>query len=214
MGLEVDMGLVGYQGRKGSGTRQPARLDDTGAVVVNPRVPPYFLPVFDGANFISCSDVTAGIAPGTAIGTSPAISLANPPNSGVVLVLEKIFLAYVSGTLAEGPLVAVVNPTSDLAKVSAGTALVPVNAYVGSGGKPQGVVTTGVTLSIAPTFLRKIYDLVPFAGAGVVPPIPDQFEIGGSILLAPGAILSLVQVAGAGTTPRVSLGFQWQEVTL
>ena len=65
----------------------------------------------------------AGVAPGTdSVATTQAVSLYNPPGSGVDLVILQARMAYVSGTLGAGEMLWTKNTDSAAAAVT-GTAL-------------------------------------------------------------------------------------------
>jgi hypothetical protein len=50
----------------------------------------------------TASNAVAGVAPGTALGTTPPIAIYNPINSGVNAVVRNASVGYVSGTLGAG----------------------------------------------------------------------------------------------------------------
>lgn len=151
-----------------------------------------------------------GVAPGTSIGTTAAFSLYNPNGSGVNLVVLKVSMGYVSGTLGAG-LVHYLANTNVAAAATTGTAITAVNALLGGGLAAQGKPLTTATLPVAPTILRPFCSLDATLATSVVGPWRIEEDVDGEFIVAPGCTLSLHGTAAAGTSPLVCFGVTWEE---
>lgn len=152
-----------------------------------------------------------GVAPGTDLtSTTPPVSLYNPNGSGVNLVLLKARLAYVSGTLGAGEMVWVAN-TSLSAAATTGTDLTVVNHKLGQGagvGKPFHTATIPAAGTITRVAFSLDASLASTAGVNLL----QEDDVDGAIIIQPGATISLVADAAAGSTPRVAISLLWAEV--
>lgn len=154
----------------------------------------------------------AGVAPGTAIGTTAAFALHNPADSGVYVAIEKVAIGYISGTLGAGTIWHLRNDDTSLA-VPTGTAIAEKPA-IPNGGGPQAVALTTATLGAAPVIIRPFASLQASLAATAVAPWLAQEDIEGAIILAPGTTYSLQATAAAGSSPLVAFGVTWEEVAL
>ena len=190
------------------GTQVVGRADKTGAAVVSTLNGAY---TESGARstLMVASTAVAGVAPGTALSTTPPFVLWNPPGSGKKLSVLKSMLGYVSGTLGAGSLVFAA-VLSQVTVPTTGAELVPVCTDLGM---PRGVgrVFQGSTLVSVPQILYPAFMLGAFVG-GANPPQDSIDVVDGSIIVEPGTALCLQGVAGAGTTPLVLLGMKWAEI--
>jgi hypothetical protein len=154
----------------------------------------------------------AGVAPGTALSTTPPFCLYNPVNSGKNLVVLRTSLGYVSGTLGAGSLVYASNGAAQPSAPTTGTALVVSINLLGSGGGGVGKAFQGSTLAAAPLIIRPTYTLGAFLAttAAINPPLLD--EVAGEFIVSPGGVFVMQAVAAAGTTPLMLFGCSWEEV--
>lgn len=152
-----------------------------------------------------------GVAPGTAVGTTAPFALYNPIGSGVNLVILEAQMGYVSGTLGAGVVHYVVNINPAAAAVT-GTAIVPVNAYLGGAASAAAPKTTA-TLPVTPTLLRPFCSLQASLATSVTQPWQVKDIVNGAIIVTPGCSLSLESTAAAGTSPLVVFGMTWAEVS-
>jgi hypothetical protein len=155
----------------------------------------------------------AGVAPGTALSTTPPMAIWNPPGSGVNICILISTVSYVSGTLGAGSLVygAVL---SQPAAPTGGTELLPIPGLI-SGAKPKGRAFQGSTLAATPTILAPAFSLTAaLATTAVQPFVPAKDEVAGSIIVPPGTVLIMQGIAAAGTTPLVIIGINWEEMPL
>jgi hypothetical protein len=176
---------------------------------VSQELPPLAEMSKQGEVFIVSTPV-AGVAPGTALSTTPPMCLWNPPNSGVRGIVLASSLGYVSGTLGAGSVV-YARVASQQTKPSTGTELFPVCTNMSDA---RGAITAhqGSTVSATPTILRAAYIL----GAGLattaeLPKAPAKDEIAGEFIIEPGTCFVMQGVAAAGTSPLVLIGVTWHE---
>jgi hypothetical protein len=158
---------------------------------------------------------TAGVAPGTALSTTPPIALWNPPQSAltgaskeVTAIITAARMAYISGTLGAGVvLFAIVDQTT---APTGGTDLSStIKATHGSPLTPMCKAYQGSTLAGTPAQLFPAFTVASSpSGVGL---LKDMLE--GEIALAPGKALVLQEVGAAGTSPLVQFSLQWLEIT-
>lgn len=208
----ADFGIMGQVGRGSyaDGSNPRARQGADGSLVTIPGQGQYYQLVKDGLVYVA-QTAAAGVAPGTAIGTTAAAALYNPAGSGKLLVILKTALAYVSGTLGSGFVSHCVN-TNPIAAAVTGTAMTAKNALVGAASGNIGQPLTTATLPAAPTPVRPFCTLTPILASSVTQPYQVIDEIAGEIVLKPGTCHSLQATAGAGTSPLVVYGYMWAEV--
>lgn len=152
-----------------------------------------------------------GVAPGTSIGTTAAFSLYNPAASQFNLVVLRVSMGYVSGTLGAGVVHYLAN-TNIAAAASTGTAITATNCLIGGTGSATGRPLTTVTLPAAPTVLRPFVSLGASLASTAVQPWQVAEDVDGEFIIAPGGTLSLHGTAAAGSTPLVVFGILWEEV--
>ncbi len=203
-------GVVGPQSLQDGAQAQP-RLGKTAEQVVQTLHGALYEVVKRGSVFIASTGV-AGVAPGTALSTTPPFTLYNPVNSGVDLVVLLATLGYISGTLGAGTVFLGVNSNANQAAPSGGTSIVPLSARTLGSGGGQGQVFQGATLAAAPSVLRPLFNLTALLASTAVQPYAVTEDLRGSIIIPQGAALSMQAVAAAGTSPLVVLGMQWEEV--
>jgi hypothetical protein len=209
--------LEGVVGRNrtgvGDNTSDAIRLGKTGEVTIARALGQYAEAVSRGGVYIA-EVGTAGVAPGTAISTTPPLTLWNPPNSGILCVIYKFIFTYVSGTLGAGEMLYLQNAQTALP--SGGTKLTPVNAQIGNLKSSAATAHSGSTVAATPTLVMHtgVFFGAYAGGAGpLLPPIEDPLD--GSIIVYPGNALSVQDnINNAGTSPKVNLGFAWEEVPI
>jgi hypothetical protein len=161
--------------------------------------------------FAACTG-PEGIAPGTALDTTPPLTVYNPIVSGVVLALLRASIGYVSGTLGEGmiALAAVRNLTQ--APPTGGTPLSPRCSYVGYG-SGRALAFQEATVAEVPTLEKPLFSLGGTASPSYSAWAMDSvFE--GTYLVAPGCSVSLCGISAAGTAPLVVLYLLWEEIQI
>jgi hypothetical protein len=156
----------------------------------------------------------ASVAPGTALATTnQAFCLYNPPGNPKAFSVLKVAYGYVSGTLGAGYLAYAYLPsTSSFAPT--GTAITPVSTLVGSSAVGTGKPYSGVSGSTAPSLLRPSqFSLGATLATTAAYPGPQVEYIDGEFLVLPGGFFFVTGVAAAGSTPLVSIGVTYEEVT-
>lgn len=209
MAYEVN-GKVG-PGYAGDGSLVDPRHTKDLAIVMQDLHGRFYETTYRGNTFIASTGV-AGVAPGTALSTTPPFILYNPLNSGVNLSVISASLGFISGTLGAGTIVYAANTNIAQAAPTGGTALTPINVLIGNNTLAKGKAFQSSTLAVAPTILRDFAIIGAFTTSTANMYVPIRDIIDGSIIIAPGAALSLQGVAGAGTTPLVTLAMTWEEI--
>ena len=171
--------------------------------------------LYEGASrgkLFTASIGAAGVAPGTALGTAPPITIHNPASSGILVAVREVMCGYVSGTLGAGTIVHCFNLQA--AAPSSGTELTPQGQPLGAAaGKAKAY--TGSTVAATSTLLRPAFNL----GAGLAstadfPSEAPKDKVGGGIVIPAGYAYSLQGIAAAGSTPLVILAVVYQEITI
>lgn len=201
-------GLVGQQASQ-NGQTTPIRLTRQGAATLSQLNGRHYEQAKQGNLFYAATAVT-GVAPGTAIGTTAAFALYNPASSGVDLVVLRASMEYLSGTLGIGVVDWVANISPSAAAVT-GTAITPVNAYLGGRASVAAPKTTA-TLPATPTLLRHFGNLPPMLATSVLTPWLLVDDVNGAIIVSPGCSVSLEATAAAGTSPLVLFDALWEEI--
>lgn len=159
-------------------------------------------------------DQGAGVAPGTALGTTAMFVLYNPVNSGRRLAVKKVSVGYFSGTLGAGTLYHCVLNTPTQTAPSGGTALSAQCSDVGGGGQGSvGLARTGATV-VQPLAYRPMCSLTAelASTANQIQAVTEDLD--GEIVLEPGTTYQLQAVAAGGSTPKLTVGVTWEEVPL
>lgn len=191
------------------GTTQDPRMTKQGAVGVSDMHAHYYEQNYRGLLFTACI-AAAGVAPGTALGTAPPLTLWNPPNSGKNLVVTKSVLGYISGTLGAGTVVYAQCP--QLTAPSSGTALTPISNLIGNLARAVGAAYTGSTVQATQTIVRPAFVLDANLATTAVTPVAAPLDLAdGDLIVIPGNALSLQGIAAAGSTPLVLLAMSWVE---
>lgn len=186
-----------------------ARASRTGSLVVANGHGAFTEPASRGTIMEACTGV-AGVAPGTALSTTPPLALWNPPASGKNIAILKSYMGFISGTLGGGSIVyGVVNAQTTVP--TTGTELTPQCSLIGY---PRGVgrAFQGSTLSATPTILRPAFVLGAFVNTAATAPDPALDLVDGAIVLPPGTALCLQGIAAAGTSPLVLLSLIYEEI--
>ena len=208
MAIEIQ-GKVGPQ-FLADGTIADPRLGKSGETITQDAHGRYFEMGYRNKSFLA-STAVGGVAPGTALSTTPPFALWNPPNSGVIASINKAQFGYVSGTLGGGSIVWA-QYTAQVSAPTTGTVLTPVSAMTGSNTSGSIKAYQGSTVAGTPTIVRPSIIIGAFLAttATISPPIFD--EVAGELLIAPGSLLCLHGVAAAGTSPLILFSVYWEEV--
>jgi len=160
--------------------------------------------------FSGCTAVT-GVAPGTAQGTTAAFALANPTTSTVNLVVLRVSMGYVSGTLGAGVVMYGSAPQAGAAVT--GTAITVSSNLLGSTATNYGRAFTTATV-VSPVMLRPFCSLGASLASTAVQPWQTVDEVNGEFVIYPGGCLTLHATAAGGSSPLVVFGASWQEVLI
>lgn len=197
-----------YYGGQGTNNVVGIALDKAGNQRITQGNPKYYAANEDQKLFAACHN--AGDAPGTTISTTAMACLYNPQGSGVNLVLCKVTVAYVSGTIGTGTMFHTVNMTNTQTAPS-GTAATGGVVNLSGGGAGQGLYSSTSTV-VAPKVTRPFIGLAPYLASSVVAfPIYTE-DMDGEILLPPGTSYQLQSIAAAGTSPLFAAAFVWREI--
>lgn len=160
------------------------------------------------------STAVAGVAPGTALSTTPPMTIYNPLNSGKLVSIQQVVLGYISGTLGAGTIVHAQVATQAGTLPTGGTELTPVPALL-SNIRPSARVFQGATLVATPTIVRPSFVLgAGTAATAMLPSAEAVDDVDGGIIIPPGVAWCLQGVAAAGTTPLVLFGVAFEEITI
>jgi hypothetical protein len=184
-----------------------ARCDETFAQAIFQSHGKYHDAVKRGRVYSGATAAT-GVAPGTTISTTAAISLYNPVGSGFNLHVLRASMAYVSGTLGAGSVYWLANVLPG-ATATTGTAITMVNNLFG-GAAGVGRLLTTATIP-APTILRPFCGLGASLASTAVSPWQVFDDVDSEFVVTPGCTLSLHAQAAAGSTPLVIFGMTWEE---
>lgn len=156
----------------------------------------------------------AGVAPGTALSTTPPFTLYNPLGSSVAVEILDASLGYISGTLGKGTLVLAANTNTAQAAPTGGTVLAPICTYFGYTGA-VALAYQGATVAAVPTLVEPLFVTGAFVGAAdiLIPPVNKPWATLRKVI-APGASISLQGIMAAGSSPLVLLSVWWEETPL
>lgn len=194
-----------------NGVINTLRWDKSGALVIANTHGQFNESALQGSIMYATNAVT-GIAPGTALSTTPPLSLWNPPSSGLNLSITKVSVGYVSGTLGAGNIAIGAIP-AQVTVPTGGTEIIPTCSLIGN---PRGSARAfaGSTMAAAPTIIRPVFNMGAFVGTTALAPQDCDILVDGSIIVPPGAAIALQGIAGAGTTPLVILGITYEELPI
>ena len=191
------------------GATKTIRIDRTGAFVNSQGHSEYCEPGTRAVIF-TASNAVAGIAPGTALSTTPPLCVWNPPNSGYNIVIMKTSIGYVSGTLGAGTIVYAYYPNQTTVP-STGTELVPVCNKIGFP-RGQARAFTGSTLAGTPLILKPVYSMGAFLATTAIQPWQCVDRVDGAIVIPQGAVFVIQGIAAAGTSPLIIHAIEWEEI--
>lgn len=161
-------------------------------------------------------DQGVGITVQVTITTTATLTLHNPLKSGKRLAIQRLSIAYFNGTLGAGAFYHGFKPPNSTLP-SSGSALTAHCMGIGNemGDPAVGVALAGSTV-VAGTVLYPFASSFPvLASSAVEGPRSCIEEVGGAIVLEPGAQYQLLGVfGGTGSSPKISAGIIWEELPL
>ena len=163
---------------------QSQRISKSGAQSVSAAAPTYQEQSNLGVMFAATHN--AGDAPNTTISTTAHTCLYNPAGSTVRVILCRVYVAYVSGTIGTGTMFHCANPTITQTKPT-GTAPTGgiVNCSIGNTAPAQAIPLWTATV-VAPTVLTPLLTLSPMLASSVITPVLVIDDVAGWITLLPG----------------------------
>lgn len=189
---------------------QDVRQDAHGALVNQPAGGKYKEAV-KRANVYSACTAATGVAPDTALGTTAAFCLHNPTGSGKRLIIHRISMGLISGTMGAGTIWVCSSSAGDA--VPTGTAITPRNRDVGSSNTSSATALTTATIT---TNAAKMIDVfcsiteeVVATATGPTEVVTKDYE--GEIVIEPGYNITLHSTAAAGSSPLVVFAVSWEE---
>lgn len=188
-----------------------ARIDKTGAAVVQQSGGKYGENSLRQITF-TAGDQGAGITPTTSLSTTSIITLYNPAGNNQRLRVQRVSLAYVSGTLSSGPVYHCAIVSTAQTAPSAGTLRTNTCLDIGTATTGTGIVRTGATIAAGVVALRPFCTLAPMLATSVLGPTTANEDVDGEFVVEPGASYHLLSVqAGAGTSPLITAAVSWTE---
>lgn len=160
----------------------------------------------------------AGVAPGTALGTTACFSLYNPPKSGVDLSILRVSVGYVSGTIGAGSLLHCMDvpDTVAVAQPSSGTSLTVRQLRVGyqdSDASAKAEARTGSTVT-TPVAIGVICSLTALLASTAVEFYKIVDDVEGGIIVRPGQCYQIQAIAAAGSSPLILPAVWWEETPI
>jgi hypothetical protein len=203
---------VGPQsGADGTYNLTSPRIDKTGSACVVQSGGKYGESSLRQLSF-TAGDQGTGVAPPQTLSTVSIITLYNPAGNNQRLRVQRVSLAYLSGTLSSGPVYHCAIISTAQAAPSGGTLQTNVCLDIGSGAVGTGVVRTGATVAAGVKTLRPLCSLAPQLATSVLGAITVNDDVDGEFVVEPGASYHLQSVqAGAGTSPLVTTSVSWTE---
>lgn len=189
------------------------RLDSHGADVVIQSGGKYKEATKRG-NVYSAQTAATGVAPGTALGTTAAFCLHNPAGSNKRLIIQKLGMGVISGTLGAGTVHICSSSSGDA--VPTGTAITPRPRDVGSSNASVAVPLTTATITTnAGKQIGILCSLTEqVVGTTAVNNEVVEKDIDGEIVIEPGFNITLHATAGGGSTPLVVFFASWEEESI
>lgn len=197
------------------GDQVPPRMGHQGDMVISAGHPDYYEMAYRTTlgelNSFMVATPAAGVAPGTALSTTPPFALWNPPGSGRNLIILRTRIGYVSGTLGAGQ---IWYSKIDLqsSAPTGGTTLAPRTSVVGNASSGVGQAFQGATLVAVPTQLvPSPYNFGAYVGTAVAINEIAFDDVKGQIFVQPGGVFCMSEIGAAGTAPLVLFGCDWME---
>ncbi len=205
---------LGADGSSGPATGRQGKTGETTVALAHGA---YYEAASRGACYVACAQ--AGVAPGTALGTTAFLALYNPIGSKYRLAIQKVSVGYVSGTIGAGVLMHCANVLSaggtTPAVPSGGTLLTSQNCNIGNQSAPtaQGVARTGGTVT-TPVAIRPFASLTAILATTAVGLYQVIEDVAGEFVIEPGQCYQMQAIAAAGSTPLLAPGISWQEIPI
>src|SRR5678816_3120028 len=205
-------GIVGPSAAPISGSGQLVRQGDRGEQIVALGRAHRAEQVQRGQMF-SAFIPAAGQAPGTAIGTTACYTLALASGVASRLVIHKIMVGYISGTLGAGVLTLLghIAVGSAIVAPTGGTAITPMNMSLGNATVSIANARFNNTVPASGLIIRAIAGLGASLASTAAAPWQVIDNVDGEIIVNPGQAVSVQGIAAGGSTPLITVGMIWAE---
>lgn len=165
-----------------------------------------------GVTFAGFIPPGTGQAPGTAIGTTGAFTLALAAGVAYRLVVRKIMVGYISGTMGAGVLALLAHQSAtSITAPTGGTVITPSNLSVGNQTASQANCRFNNTVPASGLMIRSICSLGASLASTAVQPWQVIDPVDGEVIVLPGNAVSVQGIAAGGTSPLVTVGMIWTE---
>ena len=213
MGVIGIAGYVGSQSLSDGGTTAQVRQDKYGSLVTASGRALAAEQTGRGLTYAAFIPPGTGQAPGTAIGTTACFTLALASGAAYRLVVRKIMVGYISGTLGAGvlALLAHFSASGSITAPSGGTAITPTNMVLGNGGTSQANCRFNNTVPATGLMVRSVASLQASLASTAVAPWVVIDPVDGEVIVGAGQAVSLQGIAAAGTSPLITAGMIWTE---
>jgi len=183
----------------------PTRGGKTGEVIATDAHGRYHEAVSRGNCFFAANQAAATFAVGLTTTTVTSFAVTNPVGSGKNLSLLQV--EFINNSVIVAVVGLSVMPISATA-VTQNTALVVRNAFIGNGSIGAGLAASGVTFPNAAVVAKALFATV--STSTTVTPPPSVYDLGGSILLAPGTACAVL----SNTASTGFISMLWEELPI
>lgn len=211
--MDIDVQVGDNRQGVGDGSEINPRAGKQGQLIVQDAHGRYHEAVSRGRVW-TASIAAAGVAPGTAIGTTPALYLHNPIGSGFNLSVLKTTGGYISGTLGAGSIVYTTNVGAQAANPTGGTALTPIASLLGNSSTPAGQPGTGRTVAAQSLYRPTGWIIGASLATTAALPVFLNDLVDGEIEIPPGYGLGIQGITAAGSTPLMVFSISWEEIPI
>lgn len=208
-------GLVGPPSARQSDStsvEQPVRLGDRLEQIIAQGRAVAAEQTVRGLSYAAFIPPGTGQAPGTSIGTTACFTLALAAGSSARLVIRKIMVGYISGTLGAGVLALLSHfAAAGITAPSGGTAITPTNLASGSSATSIANCRFNNTVPASGLMIRAIASLQASLASTAVAPWQVIDPVDGEVVVNAGQAVSIQGIAAAGTSPLITAGMIWTE---
>jgi hypothetical protein len=167
-------------------------------LLVSELLPRYASLVLAGNVFFAHSQSAQALVTLTT-GQSTGLSLVNPPNSIKNCVLLQVEFSPTTAPAAAAAAVCLaIQPYSALVSATIGNQIAR-NALIGAAATAVGIATTSATLQLTPIAAKILATFLTSTATQINAVNPTIYDIGGSIILAPGTAACICNSTGAVT---------------
>ena len=210
--MSLNQGIIGVQNGADGGTPITQRLGQQGDVLVSGLHGDYYEQAVRGNVFYGSNGATPSVTTVALATTYTGLALINPAGSGVNASILKVGYSF----LVVFPAVATIGLMvgySSAGTVTFGAAASPgISSKIGDATASVCRVALSATLVGTPT-LHTVFGSGLTGAATTVPMIPQNIDMGGSVVLAPGAYAAIYTSTISGAAALAG-SFLWEEIPL